>query len=121
VANGAIANSRIINSARSPRAQVRYSVKFGVRASDEVIDQFKRKLYGHVKARPREWLKPVSFRLDKVSVDDGYVEYVVFLQHRESWQQIGAIKDSLAAVQRYSLQLSFSLGIAFQPTVGSED
>jgi hypothetical protein len=109
-----MANLRIINSARSPRAQLQFYMKFGVSVKPETIEEFKNQLFYHIRSKPRQWLCPLAFRLSKIAADLGYVEYFILLQHRESWQQIGGLLNSLSDVQQFSFELSTSLGMDFQ-------
>ena len=50
-------------------------------------------------------------------MDQGYVQYIVILQHRSSWQEIGAVKQSHADVQSYCLELSKEMGMQFKTPV----
>ena len=109
-----MANLRIINSARSPRAQLMFYMKFGVSVKPETIEEFKNQLFHYIRSKPRQWLCPLAFRLSKIAADLGYVEYFILLQHRESWQQIGGLLNSLSDVQQFSFELSTSLGMDFQ-------
>jgi hypothetical protein len=48
-----------------------------------------------------------------VQADLGFIEYVVALQHRESWQNIGAILTSKAELASFCLELSKQLGMRY--------
>mmetsp|Transcript_4865 Transcript_4865/g.7570 ORF Transcript_4865/g.7570 Transcript_4865/m.7570 type:complete len:130 (-) Transcript_4865:246-635(-) len=80
----------------------------------ETVEIFKNELFEYIKARPREWIRPLAFRMNVISADLGYVEYFVLLNHRESWQQMGALKNSLSDVQQFCFELSASLGMGFE-------
>ncbi len=43
----------------------------------------------------------------------GFIEYVVALQHRESWQNVGAILTSKAELSSFCLELSKELGMRY--------
>jgi small-conductance mechanosensitive channel len=53
-ANGALANTRIINAARSPKASLNFNLKFPINTPYEKLKFFKSVLLQFLKARPRE-------------------------------------------------------------------
>ena len=111
--NGSLANSRIINAARSPKAQVYVYFKFGLDVPHEKVLLFRDSLESFVKARPREWIALSAFRTKSVEADLGYVEYSVVLVHREKWQSLPAILDSKADIQSFAVEVSRRLGIRY--------
>jgi hypothetical protein len=113
VANGAMAAMKILNGARSQNAQVSFNLLVDINSvKDQRINQFKDELFKYVKSKPRQWLKPIAFRMNTYEVDgSGCLEYEFTLQHRESWQQIGAIKDSKSDIRKFCFDLKESLGI----------
>jgi hypothetical protein len=72
-----------------------------------------------VKLRPREWIALLGFRATTCEPELGYIEYtyapsVVSLQHRESWQNAGAIAYSFQPqVTSFTLELSKQLGMRY--------
>jgi hypothetical protein len=84
LSNGSLAASRIINATRSPKALLYVYLKFGIEVPYEKIQIFQESLTRFVKARPREWLNLSGFRATNIQADQGYIEYVVVLQHRDS-------------------------------------
>jgi hypothetical protein len=113
VANSAMANSRIVNAARSPKALIYINLKFGIDVPYNKILLFKEVVETFVKARPREWLSCSGIRCVKVEADLGYVQYVIILQHRDSWQHLGGILEHKAAVMSYCLEIQKKLGMRF--------
>jgi len=113
VANGALSKSRIINCARSPDAVVFFNLKFGLDVPYSKIQVFKAALEKFVKARPREWLSLIGFRSTRVEADLGYYEYIGILQHRERWQNIGAILQSKAVVQQFCIELQKKMNMRY--------
>eukprot|EP00561_Arcocellulus_cornucervis_P003859 CAMPEP_0185807866 /NCGR_PEP_ID=MMETSP1322-20130828/5267_1 /TAXON_ID=265543 /ORGANISM="Minutocellus polymorphus, Strain RCC2270" /LENGTH=1399 /DNA_ID=CAMNT_0028504049 /DNA_START=527 /DNA_END=4726 /DNA_ORIENTATION=+ len=112
--NGSLAQSRIINAARSPKANVYIYNKF---ASDVPYDRvmlFKSVVESFVKERPREWIALSGFRATRVEADLGYIEYVIALQHVEKWQNIGPILNSKAEVASYCLEVQKKLGMRYE-------
>ena len=85
VSNGTLAKSRIINGARSYKAILVLTLKFGIDAPYSRVEIFKSAVEKFVKARPREWLALLGIRAGRVEADLGFVEYAVVLQHREAW------------------------------------
>jgi hypothetical protein len=112
--NGALSGSRIINAARSPRATLNFLMKFGINVSANTIERFQEDLIAYVKSKPREWLAFSAFRMTRIEANLGYVEYKCILQHREAWQQIGALMTSLADVQSHAVEMSKEMGMNFQ-------
>ena len=113
VANGAMASMKILNGARSQNAQVSFTLLVDINSViDQRIKTFKDELFKYVKSKPRQWLKPVAFRMNTHEADgSGCLEYEFTLQHRESWQQIGAIKDSKSDIRKFCFDLKQSLGM----------
>jgi len=111
--NGSLAPLRIINAARSPKAFVSVKLKFGIDVAYEKIKVFGTVVENFVKERPREWIKLCAFRSTVVEADLGYVGYIVVLNHVESWQNIGAIKQSLADCASFCLEVSKKLDMRF--------
>ena len=85
ISNGTLAKSRIINGARSHKAIIVLPVKFGSHSQFQRVEIFKGAVEKFVNARPREWIRLISIRANRVEADLGFVEYSVTLQHREPW------------------------------------
>jgi hypothetical protein len=73
-------------------------IKFGIEVPYQKIEIFEEALRRFVKARPREWLNLSGFRATRVEADLGFIEYIVILQHRDSWQNVSALRASQAQV-----------------------
>jgi len=78
------------------------------------IEVFKSAVEKFVKARPREWLALLAIRAGRVEADFGFVEYAVVLQHREAWQNIGAILDSKHQIHCFMLELVKRLDLRYK-------
>ena len=111
--NGSLANSRIINAARSPKATVYIYFKFSLDVPHEKVILFRDSIESFVKARPREWIQMSAFRTKSVEADLGYVEYTVVLVHRERWQNLPPILNSKADVQSFAVEVQRRLGIRY--------
>jgi len=110
-ANGSLASSIIINTARS---QLQFQIMFGKDVSKDKPREFRVSLEDLVRSTPRKWLALKTFRLSSINANDGYVEYKVVLQHRESWQNYMALQDSLADIQVMTENSSERMEIDFQ-------
>lgn len=82
ISNGSIAHMRVLNESRSPRGNLHFYLKFGVRVKLETIEIFKTRLFDYIKSKPREWLRPCAFRLSLIAANLGYCEYFILLTHR---------------------------------------
>jgi len=111
--NGSLASSRIINHARSPQAILWFMMKFPYDTPYEKFKVFKGAIEKFIKARPREWLSFAGFRSNRVEIDSGFVEYIIIAVHRESWQSIGALKQSKADLTSFTLELSKKMGMQY--------
>lgn len=118
IPNGSLAGARVLNMARSPRAVLYVNVRFGVEVPSDKIGIFEEAVRKFIVARPREWLKLIGFRMAKFEADLGFQEYVIILQHRESWQNIGALLSSKAQVSAFCLELSKKMDMRYKsPTL----
>lgn len=114
LSNGSLANSRIINGARSPQAQFWIFLRIPIDTPYEKILIFKSAIEEYLKARPREWLSLNGFRAHSIVADKGYIEYAVVVQHREKWQFIGQLLDSRANLNSYCLEVAKQLNIHYR-------
>jgi len=114
LSNGSLANSRIINWARSPQAQFLIFLRFPIDTPYAKIVIFKSAVEEYLKARPREWLALNGFRANQLVTDKGYVEYIIVPQHRESWQLIGQILDSKANLCSYCNEVAKQLNMHYR-------
>jgi len=112
--NGSLAASRIINAARSPQGVLFFNIKFPIGTSYNTLKVFRGCLEKFVTARPREWVKFLAFRATQVVADSGFVEYLVCAQHRQSWQEVGALKQSIADLESFALELSKKMGLRYE-------
>ena len=114
IANSSLALSRIVNAARSRKAIVYVNLKLGIDVPYAKIQVFKNAVESFVKARPREWLSCHAIYATRVEADLGFIAYVVELQHRDSWQHVGGILESKAAVVSFCLEVQKQLGMRYR-------
>lgn len=67
-----------------------------------------------VKERPREWIRLVDFRSTSIEAHLGYVQYVLILQHREKWQNLGAVLSSRGEVFNYAVEVQKDLDMKYR-------
>lgn len=124
LSNGSLANSRIINAARSPQGVFHILLKFPIDTPYDKIQIFKTAVEEYLKARPRgefacilvsfvvvvavcfltsfdsfsgtvEWLCLTAFRATRIETEQSFIEYDLVVTHRESWQAIGVVSSRL--------------------------
>jgi hypothetical protein len=88
-------------------------LRFGVDVPYEKVTVFKNVVEQFVKARPREWLALCCFRASNVELDQGFIEYVIVVQHRELWQNIGSIMDSKADLSSFCLEVMKKMDMGY--------
>jgi len=59
-----------------------FLLKFDISTPYEKFQKLHVALEEFVKSRPREWVALIAFRSTRVEADLGFVEYIVFAQHR---------------------------------------
>jgi hypothetical protein len=111
--NGSLANSRIINAARSPQAQIHIYLRIPIDTPFKKIHDYKAAIAEYMKARPREWLNLNGFRPTQIVTDKGYIEYTLVVQHRDKWQVIDTLLDSKANLNSYCLAVAKQLDIHY--------
>jgi hypothetical protein len=114
VSNGSLASLRVINAARSPKGTLYVYLKFGIAVPWSKIQVFETSLRAFVKSRPREWLGVRGFRTTRVEADLGFHEMVCVLQHRESWQNAGALLVSKAEVTAFCHELQKKMDMRYK-------
>lgn len=114
VNNASVANSRIVNHARSPRATISIRIRFTIDASQRQLDDFRKGLEKFFQDRPRIWVGLVHYRSESVDSDNGFVEYIFRAQHVKSWQDMAAIMISKGEWERYADTLATEMGIVFE-------
>jgi len=67
-----------------------------------------------INARPREWVGLIGFRATRVEADMGFIEYKIVGEHREAWQNIGAILESKADLASFCLEVTKKLGMRYE-------
>ena len=113
LSNGSIVRCRIINARRSDDAQLMIRMKFGIKTTSQQIHLFQSALEKFIEDRPQEYHNTLGFRLNTVVTDMGYIEYMIIVQCRSSWQKIGSVLDSRAKVTSFCLELQKQLDMRY--------
>lgn len=114
LSNGSLANSRIINWGRSQQAQFLIFYKIPIETPYEKIVTLKNAVETYLRARPREWISLNGFRANNVVTEQGYIEYIIVILHRDSWQNIGYILDCKANFLSYVLEVTKQLNMHYK-------
>lgn len=114
LSNGSIANSRVMNGARSLPAIIYVRLRFGVDTGFDKLEIFREALSQYVDRRPREWAKLLRITSRNVQADQGFVEYLIALQHVNNWQQLDSIKVSRSQAKFFCHELSKKLGMRYK-------
>lgn len=112
--NSSVANSRIVNHARSPRASVTTRILFDISATQTQLDDFRKSMERFFEDRPRIWVGLIHFRLQEVNRDFGFVEYLYRAQHVKPWQEMGAIMINKGELERHMDMIGTEMGIVFE-------
>ena len=99
--------------ARSPKANLHFLFKFPIDTPYAKIKIFHGAIENFVKARPREYAHLLAFRATRVEADQGFVEYIVFVEHRERWQNTGILLTSKAELSSFALELMKKMKIQY--------
>ncbi|KAG7366028.1 mechanosensitive ion channel [Nitzschia inconspicua] len=111
--NGSLANSKIINMKRSDKPNIFMHLKFTSNVTRKQLEEFKIGMTKFIKDRPREWIRINGFRCTRVETEQQFLEYLLIVQHRESWQSFSAIQDSQGDVFIHALHLQKELGMEY--------
>lgn len=114
VSNGALAQSRIINFARSPQAEVVVTIKIAMDTPYEKVKKFKSGLERFIKSKPREWVRYFGGYARQIDPEEGYIAFDFYLKHRDSWQGVVGIAESRSRVYCFCLELCKRLGIRYR-------
>jgi hypothetical protein len=98
----------------SPQAYLYITLKFPVDVPYDKVVLFHSAIEQFLKNRPREWLSFLDFRAIQVDASKGFIEYIVAVQHRNSWFDWGTIMNSKANLIHFSLELSKKLDIWYK-------
>jgi hypothetical protein len=114
ISNGSLANSRIINWARSPTARFVILLIFPIDTPYDTLEIFKVAVEEYLKARPREWLALNAFRVNYLQGERAWMRIEVVVQHREPWQNVGTVLDSKGNFMSYCTEVQKMLGIQYK-------
>ena len=108
-----MANARIVNGARSPRAFVSINVRLSVDATQRQLDEYRKKLITYLERRSRVWVGLVQYRMVDIDSDNGYVTFMFLAQHVKSWQVLAAILLAKGEWERAADTFATEMGIVY--------
>ena len=114
VNNAAIADSRIVNGARSDKAIVTILIKFDFQATQEKISNFRIRVENYLIDRPDIWAGLVHFRNNAVSNDASSAEYMLRAQHQRPWQDSPPVMVHRGELEQFMTDVAVDLGIAWR-------
>ena len=88
-------------------------MQFGNEVPYNKIVVFRTVIESFVKERPSEWVGLLGFRACNIEVNQGFIMYVLVLQHMNAWQNIGPILQSKADVASYCLEVSKQMDMKY--------
>jgi hypothetical protein len=103
-----------MNGSRSLPALLYVHMRFGIDVTAEQMDVFREALYQWVLSRPREWSKLWDVRNLAISADQGFVEYMIILEHVENWQNLDALLFSRGQARKFCHELSKQLDMRYK-------
>ena len=113
ISNASVANARIVNGARSPRAFVSINVRLSVDATQRQLDEYRKKLITYLERRSRVWVGLVQYRMVDIDSDNGYVTFMYLAQHVKSWQVLAAILLAKGEWERAADTFATEMGIVY--------
>lgn len=112
--NASVANSRIVNCARSPKASITFRMRFTITATQKQVDEFRMRLESYLEDRPRIWVGLIHYRMEQTDSDNGFVVWMFRVQHSKSWQELGPIMIHKGEVEKYADEIATEIGINFE-------
>jgi Mechanosensitive ion channel len=110
--NSSVANSRIVNCSRSPKAQVTINVKLLLDASQRQLEELRLKIELYLE-ESRVWVGLILYRAEDINNEIGYVVMTYRAQHIKSWQELAAIMSHKGEWQRFANTTADAMGILF--------
>jgi Mechanosensitive ion channel len=110
--NSSVANSRIVNCARSPKAQVTINVKLLLDASQRQLEELRGKIELYLEDS-RVWVGLILYRAEDINNEIGYVVMTYRAQHIKCWQELAAILAHKGEWQRFANKTANNMGILF--------
>ena len=78
------------------------------------MELFRGAVEEYMKARPCEWLAFNALRVLGIHTNKGYMHLELVVQHREAWQNPGAIYDSRGNLVSYCNEVQKLLGMQYR-------
>jgi len=111
--NASLANSRIVNHARSAKASVSLRIKLNVDTNQRQLEDFRIKMEGYLEDQPRKWVGLIHYRQEQIDSDNGFIFMLYRAQHAKPWQEMAAIMIHKGEWERYADTVATEMGIGF--------
>lgn len=119
--NSSLSGAQIVNCARSPKAVIRFRIAFSVEATPEQLSTFRTRLMAYLGDNPQTWSGLIQFANDGIQRDDGYIIYMIGVQHVKSWQDLGKIVANRGELEVEADRITQELKIQYQSPEGKMD
>ena len=113
VNNGSIAMARITNSARSPNAIVRVTMRLNLHVTVDQTMSLRKSLQRYIDENPRKWKSIKFFQCQTININMGYREFLVLVEHRKHWQDGLAIIADQGEIMQWCFETGKMMGIAY--------
>jgi hypothetical protein len=89
-------------------------MQFPIETSYDKLEIFKKAVEEYMKVRPREWIMINGFRVNRIYTEQSYMQIILLIQHRDSWQNIAQILDSKSNLVTYCGEVQKKLGMQYK-------
>ena len=114
VNNGSIANTRIVNHARSTKALVNIDLPMSLsNATHEHVTIVRSALTQYIQDNPRVWTRLINWRMAKVETKNDFVLFSAQVQHVKSWQDSLLVLTAKGDLEKFCIDIMVKLGIEY--------
>ena len=114
ISNGSIANTRIVNHARSRNAMVTINLFMTLsRATHEHVTIVRSALTQYILDNPRVWSRLVNWRVAKVDTNHDVILFSAQVQHVRSWQNNLPVLTAKGDLEKFCIDIIVKLGIGY--------
>lgn len=114
ISNGSIANTRIVNHARSKKAVVNLKLPMTLsRVTHEHITIVKSALTQYIHDNPRVWYRLINWRMAKVVTNHDFILFSAQVQHVRPWQDTLPVLTAKGDLEKFCIDIIVKLGIHY--------
>ena len=77
------------------------------------VQLFRKTVEEFARKRPRDWTSMCGFRATRVESEQGFIEYVIVLEHRDRWQNVVTMLNAKAEISSFCLEVSKKLNMRY--------